>query len=350
MRAQALAASQLYAIAFRGQINPDPDVATSALVEVGIKVRALGIPLVLTDSSGRVTAYENLPFADSTGRIRAYIAELDLQNRPFDTPGIGAIHYGRIPQTQILNTLGVLQALTILIMVTVAVIAYRNATHAQRDRMWVAMAREAAHQMGTPLTSLQGWIEQLREAGLPPKKIAEFLDADAERLQRVAQRFERIGNPVRRDPIALGALAERVAGYYRPRVPKHANAIRLIVRAPSAGPVILGDPVLLEWALEAMVKNAIDALQGRDGSITIAAEVKDDAALLRVIDDGPGVPREIRRTLFQPGITTKRGGWGIGLALARRVVEDGHRGTLSLEPTSSGTTLLMRFPLVPSAA
>ena len=114
--------------------------------------------------------------------------------------------------------------------------------------------------------------------------------------------------------------------------------------------MILGDPVLLEWALEAVVKNAIDALQGRDGTITIAADASDERALLRVTDDGPGVPREIRRTLFQPGVTTKRGGWGIGLALARRVVEDGHQGVLALEPSVKGTTLLMSFPLAPPAA
>ena len=351
LRAQALVASQVYSIAYRGLIDPDPDVATAALLEVGVKVRSLGLPLVLTTASGSVSATANLPFpiADTAGRMTAYIAALDAQNPPFRTAGVGAVHYGSIPQTRILIRLGALQALTILIMVTVAIVAYRNATHAQRDRMWVAMAREAAHQMGTPLTSLQGWIEQLREEGLPPKKIAEFLDADAERLQRVAQRFERIGNPARRDPIALGALAERVAGYYRPRLPKHANAIQLIVRATSAGPAIFGDPVLLEWALEAMVKNAIDALQGRGGQITLAAEVAGETATLRVMDDGPGVPREIRRTLFQPGITTKRGGWGIGLALARRVVEDGHGGTLTLEPTAHGTTLLMRFPLAAPA-
>lgn len=350
LRAQALAASQLYSTAYRGLIDPDPDGVNAALLEVAVRVRSLGLPLVLTNAAGNVTDIANLPFADTTGRMRSFITELDAQNAPFVTPGVGAVHFGSIPQTRTLIRLGVLQALTILIMVTVAVVAYRNATHAQRDRMWVAMAREAAHQMGTPLTSLQGWIEQLREEGLPPKKIAEFLDADAERLQRVAQRFERIGNPARRDPVALGALAERVAGYYRPRLPKHANAIQLNVRAPSAGPVILGDPVLLEWALEAMVKNAIDALQGRDGHITLAAEVAGDTATLRVVDDGPGVPREIRRTLFQPGITTKRGGWGIGLALARRVVEDGHQGVLSLEPTSHGTTLLMRFPLAAPTA
>ena len=185
----------------------------------------------------------------------------------------------------------------------------------------------------------------MRGAGLPPAKIAEFLDADAERLQRVAQRFERIGNPARRDPVGLGALSERVAGYFQPRLPKHSNAITLSVRAPSAGPVVAGDAVLMEWALEAMVKNAIDALQGRGGSITLAAEVDCADAILRVIDDGPGVPRELRRTIFEPGITTKRGGWGIGLALARRVIEDAHAGVLALEPTEHGTTFLMRFPL-----
>jgi signal transduction histidine kinase len=346
-RNEALTASRLYSGAFRGLNDPDPAAANSALLDVAAKVRTLGLPLILTDTAGRVTAAANTPFdsALSDSRLPAYLARLDEINPPISTPRVGSVHFGPVPQTRMLRALGVVQGVTILIMVSVALVAYRNATTAQRDRMWVAMAREAAHQMGTPLTSLQGWIEQLRAAGLPPQKIAEFLDADAERLQRVAQRFERIGNPARRDPVALGALAERVAGYYRPRLPKHANAIRLVVRAPSSGPVILGDPVLLEWALEVMVKNAIDALQGRGGQITLAAETSGDAALVRVMDDGPGVSREIRRTLFQPGVTTKRGGWGIGLALARRVIEDNHQGVLTLEQATRGTTFLMRFPL-----
>ena len=145
-------------------------------------------------------------------------------------------------------------------------------------------------------------------------------------------------------------MAERVAGYYRPRLPTHANTIVIDVVAPSAGPVMLGDSVLLEWALEAMVKNAIDALQGRGGAITIVATAEGNEAMLRVSDDGPGVPRELRRTIFEPGITTKRGGWGIGLALARRVIEDAHEGRLALESTDRGTTFLMRFPLASTVA
>jgi len=175
--------------------------------------------------------------------------------------------------------------------------------------------------------------------------LADHLSADAERLDRVAQRFERIGNPAKREPIGLGALADRVAGYFRPRLPRHANMIDLRVEAPGAGPTVLGDPVLLEWALEALVKNAIDALQGRPGAIILRVSADDGMGVIRVIDDGPGIAKELRRTLFEPGITTKRGGWGIGLALSRRVVEDAHQGALTLEQTEKGTCFLIRVPL-----
>jgi signal transduction histidine kinase len=161
----------------------------------------------------------------------------------------------------------------------------------------------------------------------------------------VAQRFERIGNPARRDVIGLGALADRVAGYFRPRLPRHANPIEMRVEATGPGPDVTGDPVLLEWTLEALVKNAIDALQGRAGTIILRVGADESWGELRVIDDGPGVPRDIRRSLFEPGITTKRGGWGIGLALSRRVVRDMHGGELTLEQTERGASFLLRIPL-----
>jgi signal transduction histidine kinase len=107
--------------------------------------------------------------------------------------------------------------------------------------------------------------------------------------------------------------------------------------------------VLLEWTLEALVKNAIDALQGRAGTIILRVGAEQGMGEIRVIDDGPGVPREIRRSLFEPGITTKPGGWGIGLALARRVVEDAHRGALVLEPTEKGASFVIRLPLAETA-
>jgi signal transduction histidine kinase len=343
----ATATSRLYSGVFGGLNDPRPGAEAEALLRLGEQVRALGLPLVVTDHTGRVTAAANLPFEASLDdpRVKLYAARLDRQNPPIRDAAVGTVHYGPLPAQRNLIALAVLQGLTIAVMVAVAVFAYRSAMAAQRDRLWVAMAREAAHQMGTPLTSLQGWIERVRSRATPPPGLADHLSADAERLDRVAQRFERIGNPAKREPIGLGALADRVAGYFRPRLPRHTNMIDLRVEAPGAGPTVLGDPVLLEWALEALVKNAIDALQGRPGAIILRVSADDGMGVIRVIDDGPGIAKELRRTLFEPGITTKRGGWGIGLALSRRVVEDAHQGALTLEQTEKGTSFLIRMPL-----
>ena len=346
-QADASGTSRLYSGVFGGLNNPRPGAEAEALLRLGEQVRSLGLPLVVTDTTGRVTAAANLPFDAPLDdpRVKLYAARLDRQNPPIIDAAIGTVHYGPLPAQRNLIVLAVLQGLTIAVMVGVAVFAYRSAMSAQRDRLWVAMAREAAHQMGTPLTSLQGWIERVRNRATPPPELADHLSADAERLDRVAQRFERIGNPAKREPIRLGALADRVAGYFRPRLPRHTNMIDLRVEAPGAGPTVLGDAVLLEWALESLVKNAIDALQGRPGAIILRIGAEDQMGAIRVIDDGPGVPKELRRTLFEPGTTTKRGGWGIGLALSRRVVEDAHGGALILEPTEKGTCFVIRLPL-----
>jgi signal transduction histidine kinase len=350
MGSDARAISTLFSGVFAGLNDPRPGAETDALLRLGEMVRKQGIPLVVTDGTGRVTAAANLPFTARLDdpRVRAYAAELDRHNPPVTTELLGTVHYGALPAERQLVTLALLQALTILVMVGVAWFAYRNAMSAQRDRLWVAMAREAAHQMGTPLTSLQGWVEQVRQGGVPPAGLAEHLEADAERLERVARRFERIGRPAARNPVGLGALASRVAEYYRPRLPRHANPIEIKVEAAGAGPHVLGDPILLEWVLEALVKNAIDALHGRPGTITLEAGMRDGQATLLVRDDGPGVARELRRTLFDPGTTTKAGGWGIGLALARRVIEDSHGGTLELVPSDTGATFVIRLPHHPS--
>jgi signal transduction histidine kinase len=347
LQQDALSISRLYSGVFAGLNDPTPGAEAGALLQLGERVRQQGLPLVVTDGMGQVTAAANLPFVAELDdpRVKAYARRLDRINPPLVEPGLGTVHFGPVPARRQLGLLALLEALTVAVMVGVAFFAYQHALSSQRDRLWVAMAREAAHQMGTPLMSLQGWIEVVRSRPTPPADLAEHLSADAERLERVAQRFERIGNPARREPIGLGALADRVAGYFRPRLPRHANPIELRVEAADAGPMVLGDPILLEWALESLVKNAIDALRGRPGSIVLRVEAVSGRGILRVIDDGPGIESAIRRTLFEPGISTKTGGWGIGLALASRVVQEAHHGELALEPTPTGACFRLSLPL-----
>jgi signal transduction histidine kinase len=163
--------------------------------------------------------------------------------------------------------------------------------------------------------------------------------ADLERLDRVAHRFERIGREPKSEPVDVRVLVDRVAAYFRARVPTLANTISIDVSHDGAPPTVKGDPVLLEWAIEVLAKNAIDALAGRGGRIRMStAPLPDGAVRIRVSDDGPGIPSSLRARVFEPGFSTKQSGWGIGLSLAQRIVEENHRGKLVLAAAEAGAT------------
>ena len=344
LKQDASAIGQLFSGVFAGLNDPRPGAAEGALLRLGELVREKGLPLIVTDGLGQVTAADNLPF-DATltdPRVAAFAKQLDEARTPIQT-SVGTVHYGPLPTERQLVLLSVLQGITLLVMVGVGFLAFRTSVDARRDRVWVAMAREAAHQLGTPLTSMQGWIEQMRQGHTPPDALADFLHQDTERLARVARRFERIGSPAGRKAVGLGALAARVAEYFRPRLPRHANPISIVVQAAGPGPNVLGDEVLLEWALESLVKNAIDALKGRAGTITLEAGMSGDEAVLRVTDDGPGIPSELGLDIFEPGISSKTSGWGIGLALVKRVVEENHEGRVAVVPVPSGASFEIRL-------
>jgi len=350
LRDDARDTSRLLGRVFAGLNDPRPDAATNALLELAAQVRSLGVPIAVTDTAGHVTATANAPAAAEadSAALRRWIAALDAVNAPIVQPGVGTIHFGPLPAARRFTVLAVLEGAVFLGLALLAVWAYRSQVAAARDRLWVAMARESAHQLGTPLMSLTGWIAYLREnPGTPLSDLADHLEADAERLERVAKRFERIGRPARREPVGLGAVAERVVSYFRPRLPTLTSPVTLALDAAGPGPTALGDPVLIEWALEAVIKNAIDALSGRGGRIDVTVDALGTAARVSVRDDGPGLSAEVRARLFEPGMSTKVGGWGIGLALARRIVEQQHGGRVSYHPGAdgAGSVFLLEFPL-----
>ena len=328
---------------FRALADPRPDAGNDALLDLARHIDALGVPVIVTDDKGVPTAAANLPFKAplSDPRVREYIPVLDRMNPPVVERGIGMVHFGDSQLITSLRFIPVVLASLLVFVFLAGLYTLRTRNRADRERVWAGMARESAHQLATPLSSLSGWLELLREQSsdaLSASAIAH-MEGDLERLQRVSHRFERIGRPPRRDVVDLGALVVRVGNYFQARVPTLAHRVTIVASGGNEPLTIEGDEVLLEWALEVLVKNGLDALAGRGGRMYIMTKRLDpDRVRLRVADDGPGIPREMRARIFEPGFSTKESGWGIGLSLAKRIAEENHRGRLVLTPSDKGAT------------
>jgi signal transduction histidine kinase len=215
------------------------------------------------------------------------------------------------------------------------------------------MARELAHQLGTPISSLQGWLELLllpgreRPEEMKEGEIAREIGEDLSRLERITNRFELIGMEPELEEMKLQDVLAPLQEYLEARIPRFASGVTLDLAVPQDLPPIMGNGVLLTWALENVVKNSLDALGGRGGTIRIRAkEVKGRGVVVSVADTGPGVSREVRDEIFEPGVTTKERGWGVGLALSRRIVEVVHKGKIELGTGDlGGATFHIRLPL-----
>lgn len=349
LRREALRSSRMYARVFRAQSDTSEGGGTQALFDLSKSIVEQGVPLIVTDSAGRPTAQANLPadVASDDSAVRAYVRELDRQNAPVVDSLVGRIHYGNTPLVKWLRIIPGLQAITAFVLLLAAVSIVRTRGDAERERVLAGMARESAHQLGTPLSSLVGWIELIeeREPDAATLSAITHMRADLERLDRVAHRFERIGRERRREQVDLDALVDRITTYFRARVPTLAHRVAIDVAARAEAVSVTGDVVLLEWALEVLVKNSVDALAGRGGRIAVSARRRQGGgAVLTVADDGPGIPRELRTRIFEPGFSTKQSGWGIGLALARRIVQENHGGTLRLATSERGAAFEIILP------
>lgn len=351
LQREAALESVMYAGVWRALSDTTEEASAAALQDLSQHIVDKGVPVVITDPAGEPlpNAYANVPFDApvTSEQLRAYAAQLGLENEPVRIAGYGTVYYGNTLLVQGLRIIPLVQAGLIVLLGVAAFYALWARGRAERERTWAGMAREAAHQLGTPLMSLSGWVELLRERSGDPliDGALAHMHGDLERLERVAHRFERIGTPPREESVDLDALAASVAGYFRARAPKLARAVEIRYVAPADPVLVQGDAVLLEWALEALLKNAVDALAGRGGRVDVTVEPRPEGGgVVRVTDDGPGIPREHRASIFEPGFSTKAHGWGIGLSLARRIVEDNHDGRLALVPTDRGAAFDIILP------
>ena len=347
LRADAKRSTDMYARVYHAFADTTPGAMNEALFDLSKSIRDQGVPLVLTDARDNPVGHANLPFdrdasvPDEDPRVRDYMRVLAKQHPPIVDPLIGKVYFGDPPVVRGLRVIPLLQALTAAILLFSGLYIIRTRHDAARERLWAGMARESAHQLGTPLSSLAGWIELLEERANDEGTHAAVthMRGDLDRLDRVAHRFERIGREAKLEPIDIAKIVEHIGRYFKARVPTLANTVVVEWDVAPDLPEVFGDPVLLEWAVEVLAKNAVDALAGRGGHIRLSAARRPEAGVaIAVSDDGPGVPAELRSRVFEPGFSTKKSGWGIGLSLAKRIVEENHEGRLVLANTEQGAT------------
>ncbi len=348
LQAAAAVQGSMYSRIYRALLDTSAvnEDKTGVLIALSQQVRESGLPLIVTDADGRVSAAANLP-ADPNLDTAAFMRELDRRNPPIIEPGVSGLHYGDSQIVRGLRIIPILQAAAIGLLLAFGVYALVERGRAEREKVWAGMAREAAHQLGTPLSSLAGWLELMHDedAGSTTRRAVQAMEQDLARLERVSHRFERIGRPPRRDIVDCAALVDRLASYFAARAPTLARRVTIRSEHPDGALERRGDGVLLEWVLEVLIKNAIDALGGRDGEVVVSAQpLPEGGVRIRVADDGPGVPRAVRKRIFDAGFSTKERGWGIGLSLARRIVEENHGGKLILADTDRGAAFDVILP------
>lgn len=228
----------------------------------------------------------------------------------------------------------------VLIFVVVAIFALLSSKKAEQNKVWVGLSKETAHQLGTPISSLMAWHEVLRE-NYPDDELIPEMGKDIQRLQRIAERFSKIGSQPEPTPENLNDVLAQVVQYIGRRA---SNRVSISLNVPQQALIVSVSAPLFEWVIENLCKNAIDAMDGA-GSITITAKEEAECFSVEVADTGKGIPKNKFGTVFAPGYTTKKRGWGLGLSLAKRIVEEYHHGRVFVKNSEIGKGTTFRVEL-----
>ncbi len=345
------------------------------------------LPLILTDRAGRPFVWHNVgidrdaidietisrwdprsatPAPPVLRRLLDKIEEFDRTHEAIpiyprgESRAFGYVHYGERRLASELRYIPIVQLGIIAVFIALGYVAYRSIRTSEERAIWIGLAKETAHQLGSPITSLMGLVELVRErvpesapggavtlSGAFLADLVSVMEDDAERLNKIAKRFGQIGSLPRLNTEDVAPIVSAAVRYLRRRVPHLQKEIQIQERYEMAPPVNVNEE-LIEWVVENILKNAIDAI-GTQGTIKVEVQYRreNESVEIWVTDDGKGMTRSEARQAFLPGYTTKGRGWGLGLTLAKRIVEDYHGGSIWVERTEPGrgTTFVVSFPV-----
>ena len=307
------------------------------------------IPFIMTNENLEVINSHLIPdeIIDHPDRLRRRIDRFTEENTPipirywWSDEHYHIIFYGRSALLKSLYYFPYIQILVVTVFILLGFIAFRSSKHDEQNRVWIGLAKETAHQLGTPTSSLLGWIEYLRSQQIDQSAVDE-MQKDLAHLMKIVDRFSKIGSETTLAPANINEVVGESVMYFRKRIPRN---VTLDYNGLAIAPVLANiNAALFEWVVENLMKNSLDALQGH-GALVVNISSDDKYVMIDVRDTGKGIPKSNWKRIFEPGFTTKTRGWGLGLSLSRRIVEDYHQGRIAVVDSEIGKGTTIRITL-----
>ncbi len=308
------------------------------------------IPIIETDEKDSVISFINIDSAKlqkDPGYLQSKLKEFKRSRQPIllqlsnDPPMVNKYYYGESLLLQEVRYYPMVQLFIVALFIIITILSLQTRNRSTQNQVWAGMAKETAHQLGTPVSSLEGWVEMLKETGTDDKIVSE-MEKDVNRLKLVSDRFGKIGSKPQFSPTNLIHQVQHMMDYMKRRATdrvifeSHFNVADELILQLS--------PQLFDWVIENLLKNALDAMEGK-GTIAVTIHNESTRAVIDVSDSGKGIPRSQWRRIFKPGFTTKKRGWGLGLSLSKRIVEQYHKGELFVKHSEPGKGTTFRIVL-----
>ena len=344
---------KLYAEIIAATVKDDSNKNINFIFENIIK--KVKFPIIQSDQDKNPQLWTNLPEnIDSDDDRFQMILSMDKINEPiplvFDNKSSGPItfgylHYGDSRLIQKIQIWTYIELLSIGLFIFFGFIGFSFIRNSEKQHIWVGMSRETAHQLGTPVSALLGWLDHLKDDSSNIEKIIPELESDIERLQQVSRRFSKMGSMPEMEYFDLSERVEKVLSYLNRRIPTLGKKVEL-VNDITPDIKIRANGTLISWAIENLIRNSIDCIDDESGLIRISMSQEEYKVKIRISDNGCGVPKKDWKNIFRPGFSTKKSGWGLGLSLCQRIINEVHNGEIYILDSNldSGTVFEINIP------
>ena len=328
---------KLYSEIIAKTVNEDSDTNLNFVFDEIIK--KVQFPIIYSDAKNTPIYSRNISGIELPDQLKKPMGAMDRQNDPIpisyydqisgQSIPLGFLHYGDSDLIRKLQWLPYLEIGVVAMFIFIGFMGFNSIRNSEKRNIWVGMARETAHQLGTPVSALMGWVDRIKRHPEESSHVVQEMESDLERLNQIGTRFSKMGSQTVLNSISLKELINRQTGYLKKRMPSLGKDIEL--RLTSNEDInIEGNEVLLGWAIENVIRNGIDSIKGELGTVEIKIYSDDNYGIIQLKDNGSGIQKKDWRNIFRPGFSTKERGWGLGLSLVNRIIGEIHGGEIKV--------------------